>query len=120
MQKISSSKYAVDNIDESLYEKLIVHKSPEGEAGVIYAPYIMTTESDDESREKYNQFMAEYQKQHRVCPNCGSRNYTMTLVGYIFDETHPEDYKDENVCCCNNCGWRGIVHDLVPEKETVE
>ena len=119
MQKISS-KYAVYNIDESSFENPIIHKSPDGEAGVIYAPYIMTTESDDESREEYNQFMAEYRKQHRVCPKCGLRNYTMTLVGYRFDERHPEDYKDRNTCCCNNCGWGGIVHDLVPEKETIE
>ena len=119
MQKISS-KYAVYNIDESSFEKFIIHKSPDGEAGVVYAPYIMTTESDDESYEKYNQFMAEYRKQHRVCPKCGSRNYTMTLVGCRFDERHPEDYKDRNACRCNNCGWGGIAHDLVPEKETVE
>ena len=118
MQKISS-KYVVDNIDESSFEKLIIHKSPEGEPGVIYAPYIMT-EFDDESRERYKQFMAEYRNQHRVCPKCGSKNYTMTLVGCPFDERHPEDYKDRNACRCNNCGWGGIVHDLVPEKESAE
>jgi hypothetical protein len=121
MQKISS-KYAVDNIDESSFEKLIIHKSPEGKPGVIYGPYIPLEmkESDDESRKRYNQFMTEYRKQHRVCPKCGSRDYNMTLVGYIFDERHPEEYKDRNACRCNNCGWGGIVHDLVPEKETVE
>lgn len=49
-----------------------------------------------------------YHKQHQCCPKCGGQSITRTHGGYI--GAPPID--------CNNavcdCGWRGIVHDLVP------
>lgn len=96
-------------------ENIIIHKTPEIKNNVVYTPWI-SGEMINEEREKYNQFMIDYHKQHRVCPKCGSRDYRTTLLGFIFDERHPEDYKDKNSCQCNNCGWNGIVHNLVPEK----
>lgn len=62
----------------------------------------------------YSEFMRKYRDEHYCCPNCGSRNYSTTLVGYFLDEEHPENYKDRNSCTCHDCGWRGIRHDLAP------
>ena len=45
-------------------------------------------------------FMEKYHKEHAVCPKCGSKHYTHTIVGYIYDSTHPENYKDKNSVTC--------------------
>ena len=63
----------------------------------------------------YLDFMKIYHKRHRVCPQCYSKNYSHTLAGYIFDENNPEAYKDNNHVDCFDCGWKGTVHQLVPE-----
>lgn len=60
-------------------------------------------------------FMRNYYRQHWCCPECGSRSLEFTLAAYGFDEDHPENYKDRNYCKCNNCGWRGIFHELSPK-----
>lgn len=39
------------------------------------------------------------------------------MAGFIYDENHPENYKDENSVTCNICGWKGIKHDLIPKTE---
>jgi DNA repair exonuclease SbcCD ATPase subunit len=52
-----------------------------------------------------------------ACPVCGSKNYTMTLVGFPLDSSKPEEYKDRNACVCQDCGWKGIAHELVPDKK---
>jgi hypothetical protein len=48
-----------------------------------------------------------YYLKHKCCPKCGSTHLLTTLVGYIGD--------DRNSAVCD-CGWKGIVHDLVEEK----
>jgi len=68
-------------------------------------------------RDKYDEFMAEYNRLHEVCPVCGSNSYSCTLAGYIVNMDHPETYKDSNNIECMGCGFKGIVHDLVPKKE---
>lgn len=54
----------------------------------------------------------DYNNEHRYCPNCGSNKYKTTFVGYIFYDY--EKYVDRNGVLCE-CGWNGIVHDLVSE-----
>jgi len=94
---------------------------------IVYSPYIPTdnvptitkdtTEEEKRSWDpEYYDFMKQYRIDHSVCPKCGGKNYTMTLVGYIFDKSRPEEYKDKNRVHCLDCGWRGMVHSLVPEK----
>lgn len=63
----------------------------------------------------YEKFMAIYKKEHSRCPKCHSKNLTMTIVGFFYDENHPEEYKDKNAVRCDNCGWRGVRHNCVPE-----
>lgn len=55
--------------------------------------------------------MGMYYPQHCCCPSCGSNNIETTCVGYKFNDI--ETAKDCNRAICG-CGWRGIVHDLVP------
>ena len=62
-------------------------------------------------------FYRDYHNAHYYCPNCGSRNFSCTLMGFILDESHPEEYKDRNHVTCHNCGWKGIYHDLAPKPE---
>ncbi len=57
----------------------------------------------------------EYYYNHSYCPNCGSGEYSSTLMCFHFDLNHPENYKDENIIECP-CGWKGITHDLVKDK----
>ena len=123
MSKEIFSKYANQEVDQKLYAKLETlnitpRKSDNGKEtpGIVFAPYIMCDHTE-ESLKEYNEFMTRYHTQHCCCPNCGSRNYTKTLVGYILNHEHPEDYKDKNVCHCLDCGWKGIAHELVPEKK---
>jgi transcription elongation factor Elf1 len=66
----------------------------------------------------YESFMEEYGKNHKCCPVCGSKNYSTTLVGCIFDNNHPDAYVDRNRVSCHNCGWVGIRHQMVPEEIT--
>lgn len=114
---IAKGKYAL--VDVSVGDKtetFRVHKSEPAEAKVTYAPFVMC-EHTEESLKKYHEIMDRYRAQHCCCPKCGSRNYSMTLAGYILDSNHPEEYKDRNDVRCYDCGWRGIVHNLVPEKD---
>lgn len=63
------------------------------------------------------EFMDKYRHDHYCCPKCHSKNYSCTLVGYVYDENHPENYKDKNHIECFTCGWKGIYHDLVEKPE---
>ena len=49
-----------------------------------------------------------YYEQHRFCPSCGSDGITQKTAGYLGDE-------DYNAAGCD-CGWRGVVHDLIAVK----
>lgn len=70
---------------------------------------------DNNPNELYIRFMRQYDNLHRCCPKCGSYKYEATLLGYIFDEEHPEAYKNKNQCTCLNCGWKGIYDERVPD-----
>lgn len=61
---------------------------------------------------KYMKLMKEYHNSHRNCPECGSLPSYSTYMGYILDLRCPQNYKDLNTVKCD-CGWKGIVHDLV-------
>jgi len=61
------------------------------------------------------EFMEKYHNDHYFCPECHCRAYAVTLVGYMYDPMHPEDYKDNNRVTCHVCGWKGTVHKLAPK-----
>ncbi len=54
----------------------------------------------------------EYRKLHVLCPGCGSEDVAHTCVGHLM--VNWTRYRDDNRASCAHCGWRGIVHDLVP------
>ena len=60
-------------------------------------------------------WIAHYHRQHAACPQCGAVDNEQTCVGYIPIPGHEDEYQDRNRVRCE-CGWVGIVHDLVPEK----
>ena len=93
---------------------------------IIYSKFVLsgvcncitnkTSEKEIRSlNHEYYDFMEKYHKKHAVCPKCGSKNYTHTIAGYIYNS--PENYKDKNNITCNECGWHGIIHELVPENK---
>jgi hypothetical protein len=61
----------------------------------------------------YDEFMKMYNKEHKVCPKCGSNKHTSTLMGYIFDNSKPDEYKDLNRCQCTNCGDQHTCHERI-------
>lgn len=54
----------------------------------------------------------QYDELHCCCPKCYVSDYSTTTVG-IWAETLAE-FRDTNAVICQNCGWQGIAHDLVP------
>ncbi len=50
----------------------------------------------------------QYQALHQCCPTCGSDSIWRTCLGMILPS------EDTNTARCE-CGWIGIVHDLLPK-----
>lgn len=61
--------------------------------------------------------MDKYRLLHEVCPNCGSREHSTTLVGYILNSDKREEYKDLNSCVCSFCGDRHTAHERISVEE---
>jgi hypothetical protein len=59
-------------------------------------------------------FREQYDKLHAVCPVCKSASIEVSCVGCLMDNL--ETARDANRAQCE-CGWRGIVHDMVPAPE---
>jgi hypothetical protein len=62
----------------------------------------------------HSAFFDKYRRIHKYCPRCGSGRVSRTVVGVPFDPNNKNAYKDKNIATCDFCGWKGIVHDLVP------
>ena len=61
----------------------------------------------------------QWELAHKACPKCGSTSTKQTLVGVV--EVIGEDYEDSiNSAECVQCGWAGMVRDLVPENSVVD
>jgi hypothetical protein len=86
------------------------------ESGVIFAPYICVPHTD-ESLKDYHKFMKAYRKQHEVCPKCGSKAHTSTLMGYVLNDNKRNEYKDLNRCKCSDCGDVHTAHERISKKE---
>jgi RNase P subunit RPR2 len=67
--------------------------------------------------EIYETFMMEYRIKHEVCPKCGTKPHMSTLVGYTFNSSEPESYKDLNRCTCTNCDDVHTYHDRISSEE---
>ena len=60
-------------------------------------------------------FLKEYRKSHELCPQCGTN--TISRSNKEFPHNEGEEYRDRNQATCKQCGWQGIVHDLVADFE---
>lgn len=67
----------------------------------------------ENNRKEYDKFMAQYKKDHAVCPKCGDKNHSSTLAGYIMYSDRREEFKDLNDCVCSKCGDKHIYHERV-------
>ena len=54
----------------------------------------------------------EWEFAHVACPNCGNTNLRQTLIGIAEVDDNYEDCV--NSADCSECGWSGMVKDLVP------
>jgi len=67
---------------------------------------------DKPTNEIKKEIEGAYYAIHFRCPKCGGINIESSTVGYI-PLGGDFEFKDENWAKCD-CGWRGIIHDLVP------
>jgi len=122
--KKRKSRYKLTEINPKFYEKINTENLGEHKAltqeefeggmqGIIYAPYILITTEDCKPSKEYTKFMKQYKKNHEVCPKCGSKSHSTTLVDYVFYADKKEDYKDLNLCICSDCGDRHTMHERV-------
>ena len=65
----------------------------------------------------YVRFMESYDKNHAVCPKCGSVDHSSTLSGYIFDINKPDEYQDLNLCECLKCGFECTCHERISKED---
>ena len=59
---------------------------------------------------------APSQSDHEVCPKCGSKGHSSTVMGYVMDMEKPEDYKDLNSCVCSECAYVHKTHDRISKE----
>ena len=60
--------------------------------------------------------MKIYKKQHELCPKCGYKGHSSTLMGYVLDMNKKEEYKNLNICVCLKCGNRHTYHERISRK----
>lgn len=80
--------------------------------GYVYAPYT-PCEHTEESLKEYNDFMSEYNLEHKLCPKCGEESHMSTLMGYVLVHGKESEYKDLNRCTCMSCGDSHTTHERV-------
>ena len=97
-------------MDDDNY-KLVGYKGKSRKvSGIVYMPYRSYM---CDSGKQYKSFMKEYALRHAACPVCGSTACSSTYVGYVFNGSDPDSYKDENTCVCCECGDSHITHARV-------
>ena len=62
---------------------------------------------------KYKEFIEKYNNEHKYCPKCGCDKYSSTLFADVVYLDELNEYKDTNVCVCNNCKHKHITHDRI-------
>ena len=66
--------------------------------------------------EVYEIFMEEFK--HELCPKCGAKSHTSTLMEYIFFSDKPDQAIFR--CICSNCGDKHLTHDRISTQEVRE
>lgn len=94
---------------------LIAHKGNQvPDQGYVWIPDFT---KDLVTGQEYTDFMDNYNKQHRCCPNCGNEQHSTTLVGYFLYKDKKNDYKDENGCVCTSCGNQHTKHQRISRSQ---
>jgi hypothetical protein len=117
-------RYTLKKVNPEFYETIEIKKMNVAEVSIekeyiesayIYLPY--TSLCVDKPSKEYKKFMRKYSKAHKVCPKCGSKMHSTTLVGYAFYSEKKEEYKDLNDCVCSKCGDKHTAHERISVKE---
>lgn len=123
LKEIDASRYGIININTDHQLKtnkdvkyLTDEQFKNGEQGIVFVPWVLK-EHTAESLKEYNSFMKKYRKQHEVCPKCGEKGHTTTLMGYPMYSDRREEYKDLNTCVCTICGDVHSCHSRISIKE---
>lgn len=95
--------------ENPLYE-LVCWRYTLGDRIVVYKDSQESLENDGKRVPKT---LEEYNQMHKYCPKCGGKYFSKTLAAYLFNTNSPSSYKNCNFVKCNDCGFEGIVHDLV-------
>lgn len=77
--------------------------------------FVQSQQRLQEQLERSARFKAYYE-QHCCCPQCGNANVRTTCIGYGVSEGANDINKA--TCETRKCHWVGIVHDMVPRKES--
>jgi ribosomal protein L32 len=101
--------------DEKLVGVKMIRKMDVGVFYVPYVPLIITPVGDSTYRDSYNEFMDNYNLEHKYCPKCGHDKCSTTFAGFILYSEDRESYVDENDCVCQECGDKHIKHDRINE-----
>lgn len=86
------------------------------ELSKLYLDVGISPEPHIAQAKRAREYEKRYYEEHAVCPQCRSRDFISTLMGYIVSMEHPETFQDKNEITCR-CGWEGIRHDLVPREK---
>jgi len=127
MDKNKKSRFSVKQVDSKFYQIVKMSgntsyvaptKEQEefGLPGYIYLPYILA-EHTEKSLKDHKKFMVKYKKEHEVCPKCGDKGHSSTLMGYIMHSDKRNEYKDLNRCVCLKCGDQHTMHERISVKE---
>lgn len=109
---IIKSRYSIKKINANFYCTMSAPNIDVDDSGSIYVPYIFEQHTE-ESLKEYNEFMDEYKKLHAVCPKCGAKEHSTTLMGYPLYSDKMEEYKNLNRCACFNCGDKHFAHNRI-------
>lgn len=94
----------------------MIKKTKEDDRGYVLVPYVMADHTPESLRD-YEEFMSGYRARHEVCPECGDKAHTTTLMGYVLYADRRDEYKDLNRCVCEGCGSHHVKHDRISAEE---
>ena len=102
-------RFTVAKTKTNIMERLTDLLNTKNERGYVFAPFICT-EHTEESLKEYDEFMKKYRKEHELCPVCGGKAHSTTLMAYAYNHDKPDDYRDLNICQCCCCSNKHTNH----------
>jgi predicted nucleic-acid-binding Zn-ribbon protein len=75
----------------------------------------MKSEVYESYMKQYILNIEEYKLKHELCPKCGYKSHSSTLMGYIFNTAKPDQAIFR--CICSNCGDTHTYQDRISTQE---